>query len=34
MVLGFYIIIVLLGSAWLVKRIGQNVFVMIGSVLP
>jgi hypothetical protein len=34
MVLGFYIIIVLLGSAWLVKKTGQNLFVMLAFVIP
>ncbi|KAM0426475.1 hypothetical protein ACHAPT_008166 [Fusarium lateritium] len=30
MVLGFYIIIVLLGSVWLVKRFNQNIYIMLG----
>ncbi|CCX32993.1 major facilitator superfamily domain-containing protein [Pyronema domesticum] len=34
MVLGAYIIIVLLGSAWLVKKTGQNTIIMFLSVLP
>ncbi|CZR65675.1 related to allantoate permease [Phialocephala subalpina] len=34
MVLGFYIIIVLLTSTWLVKKFGQNLFVMLGFVIP
>jgi hypothetical protein len=34
MVLGAYIIIVLLGSAYAVKRTGQNTIVMFFSVLP
>ncbi|KAI5781287.1 allantoate permease [Geopyxis carbonaria] len=34
MVLGAYIIIVLLGATWLVKKTGQNLLVMFGSVLP
>ncbi|OJJ33604.1 hypothetical protein ASPWEDRAFT_87366, partial [Aspergillus wentii DTO 134E9] len=34
MVLGFYIIIVLLTSAWLVKRTGQNILVMLGFIIP
>jgi sugar phosphate permease len=34
MVLGFYIIIVLLGSAWLVKKTGQNLLVMLAFVIP
>lgn len=34
MVLGAYIIIVLLGSAWLVKKTGQNTIIMFCSVLP
>lgn len=34
MVLGFYIIIVLLSSAWLVKKTGQNLLVMLGFIIP
>jgi sugar phosphate permease len=34
MVLGFYIIIVLLSSAWLVKKTSQNLFVMLGFCAP
>jgi hypothetical protein len=34
MVLGFYIIIVLLSSAWLVKKFGQNLLVMGVYVIP
>ena len=34
MVLGFYIIIVLLSSAWLVRRFNQNCLVMLGFVIP
>ncbi|EAW13557.1 putative 2-ketogluconate transporter [Aspergillus clavatus NRRL 1] len=34
MVLGFYIIIVLLSSAWLVKKTGQNLLIMLGFVIP
>lgn len=34
MVLGFYIIIVLLSSAWLVKKTGQNILVMLAFVIP
>ncbi len=34
MVLGFYIIIVLLGSVWLVKKTNQNLLVMLGFVVP
>lgn len=34
MVLGFYIIIVLLGSVWLVKRFNQNTLTMLGFVVP
>ncbi|KAH8819825.1 MFS transporter [Xylogone sp. PMI_703] len=34
MVLGFYIIIVLLTSAWLVKKTGQNCYTMLGFVIP
>ncbi|PKX93453.1 putative 2-ketogluconate transporter [Aspergillus novofumigatus IBT 16806] len=34
MVLGFYIIIVLLSSAWLVKKTGQNLLVMLAFVIP
>jgi uncharacterized membrane protein len=34
MVLGFYIIIVLLSSAWLVKKTSQNLFVMLAFVIP
>ncbi|KAH8886331.1 MFS general substrate transporter [Thozetella sp. PMI_491] len=34
MVLGFYIIMVLLGSVWLVKKTGQNLLVMLGFVVP
>ncbi|CAJ2504579.1 Uu.00g119730.m01.CDS01 [Anthostomella pinea] len=34
MVLGFYIIIVLLLSVWLVKKFSQNVITMLGFVLP
>lgn len=34
MVLGFYIIIVLLGSVWIVKRTNQNLLVMLGFVIP
>ena len=34
MVLGFYIICVLLGSAWLVKKTGQNLLVMLGFIIP
>lgn len=34
MVLGAYIIIVLLGTAWLVKKYGQNLIIMFCAVLP
>jgi MFS family permease len=34
MVLGFYIIIVLLGSVWLVKKTSQNLLVMLGFCIP
>ncbi|PMD46859.1 MFS general substrate transporter [Hyaloscypha variabilis F] len=34
MVLGAYIIIVLLGSVWLVKKTGQNLLVMLAFVVP
>ncbi|KAI0894205.1 MFS general substrate transporter [Annulohypoxylon nitens] len=34
MVLGFYIIIVLLGSVWLVKRFNQNILTMLGFIIP
>jgi Na+/melibiose symporter-like transporter len=34
MVLGFYIIIVLLSSAWLVKKTKQNILVMLGFIVP
>lgn len=34
MVLGFYIIVVLLSSAWLVKRTGQNLLVVLGFIIP
>lgn len=34
MVLGFYIIIVLLSSAWIVKKTNQNCWVMLGFVIP
>ncbi|KAI5456458.1 major facilitator superfamily domain-containing protein [Mariannaea sp. PMI_226] len=34
MVLGFYIIIVLLSSVWLVKKTSQNLFVMLGFCVP
>ncbi|OOQ84702.1 allantoate permease [Penicillium brasilianum] len=34
MVLGFYIIIILLTSAWLVKKFNQNLLVMLGFVIP
>lgn len=34
MVLGAFIIAVLLGSTWLVKRTGQNLWVMLGFVVP
>ncbi|KAM0249681.1 hypothetical protein ACHAQJ_008942 [Trichoderma viride] len=34
MVLGFYIIIVLLGSTWLVKRINQNLYIMGAFIIP
>jgi len=34
MVLGAFIIAVLLGSTWLVKRTGQNLLVMLGFVVP
>jgi hypothetical protein len=34
MVLGFYIIIVLLSSAWLVKKTNQNLLVMLGFCVP
>ncbi|KAF0323656.1 hypothetical protein K4K61_006288 [Colletotrichum sp. SAR11_59] len=34
MVLGFYIIFVLLGSVWLVKKTGQNLYVMLGFCVP
>lgn len=34
MVLGFYIIIVLLSSAWLVKRYNQNLLVMLAFIIP
>lgn len=34
MVLGFYIIVILLTSAWLVKKYQQNLLVMLGFVIP
>lgn len=34
MVLGFYIIMVLLGSVWLVKKFNQNSLTMLGFVIP
>lgn len=34
MVLGFYIIIVLLGSTWIVKKTNQTVWVMLGFMVP
>ncbi|EPE03848.1 allantoate permease [Ophiostoma piceae UAMH 11346] len=34
MVLGFYIIIVLLGSVWIVKKTNQNLLVMLGFCIP
>ncbi|KAK0630889.1 major facilitator superfamily domain-containing protein [Bombardia bombarda] len=34
MVLGFYIIFVLLGSVWIVKRTSQNLLTMLGFVIP
>ncbi|KAI1453940.1 MFS general substrate transporter [Annulohypoxylon moriforme] len=34
MVLGFYIIIVLLGSVWLVKKFNQNILTMLGFIIP
>jgi len=34
MVLGFYIIIVLLGSVWIVKKTHQNLLTMLGFVIP
>lgn len=34
MVLGFYIIIVLLGSVWIVKRTQQNLLTMLGFIIP
>ncbi|KAK3939725.1 MFS general substrate transporter [Diplogelasinospora grovesii] len=34
MVLGFYIIMVLLGSVWIVKRTNQNLLTMLGFVVP
>ena len=34
MVLGFYIIIVLFASIWLVKKTSQNLIVMAGFVVP
>ncbi len=34
MVLGFYIVIVLLGSVWLVKKFNQNTLTMLGFVVP
>ncbi|AOA61286.1 Allantoate permease [Komagataella phaffii CBS 7435] len=34
MVLGAYLIILLLSSAWLTKRFNQNIFFMIGYVIP
>ncbi|KAM5344249.1 hypothetical protein ACJ41O_012786 [Fusarium nematophilum] len=34
MVLGFYIIIVLLGSVYLVKKWNQNIWIMLGFVVP
>lgn len=34
MVLGFYIIIVLLGSVWLVKKTSQNSLVMLAFMIP
>ncbi|KAF5267580.1 hypothetical protein BFJ63_vAg12167 [Fusarium oxysporum f. sp. narcissi] len=34
MVLGFYIVIVLLSSAWLVKKTNQNLLVMLGFCIP
>lgn len=32
--LGFYIIIVLLGSVWIVGKTNQNLFTMLGFVVP
>ncbi|PKS04982.1 hypothetical protein jhhlp_008348 [Lomentospora prolificans] len=34
MVLGFYIIIVLLGSSWIVKKTNQTIYVMLGFMVP
>lgn len=34
MVLGAYIMGVLLGSAWLVKKTGENLIVMLGFIIP
>ncbi|RYP40423.1 hypothetical protein DL767_001723 [Monosporascus sp. MG133] len=34
MVLGFYIIIILLTSVWLVKKFNQNIWTMLGFVIP
>ncbi|KAI1334665.1 MFS general substrate transporter [Xylariaceae sp. FL0016] len=34
MVLGFYIIIVLLTSVWLVKKFNQNILTMLGFIIP
>ena len=34
MVLGFYIIIVLMGSVWIVKKTNQNLLVMLGFCIP
>ncbi|KAL3481409.1 major facilitator superfamily domain-containing protein [Aspergillus californicus] len=34
MVLGFYIIIVLLSSAYLVRKTGQNIYIMLGFLIP
>lgn len=34
MVLGFYIMIILLTSAWLVKKYQQNLLVMLGFIIP
>ncbi|KAK4065862.1 uncharacterized protein Triagg1_8414 [Trichoderma aggressivum f. europaeum] len=34
MVLGFYIIIVLLGSTWLAKRTNQNLYIMTAFIIP
>ncbi|GAB1196565.1 major facilitator superfamily domain-containing protein [Aspergillus pseudonomiae] len=34
MVLGFYIIVVLMSSAWLVKKTNQNLLIMLGFIIP